>query len=94
MSLLEASRVFQDMNQPEQTTRLLQRVLKDFPDTEWAKTAQQRLDTNEDERRKAVRIEAETVVGFRSRENISFRGAKGDNGRRKILGTRVKEYKA
>lgn len=45
IAILEASRVFQDMNQPQQTKRLLERVVKDYPNTEWAKTAQQRLTT-------------------------------------------------
>lgn len=43
LALLEASRVFQEMQQPQQATRLLERVLKDYPDTKWAKTAQQVL---------------------------------------------------
>jgi tetratricopeptide (TPR) repeat protein len=43
LALLEASRVYQEMQQPQQATRLLERVLKDFPDTEWAKSAQQVL---------------------------------------------------
>lgn len=43
LALLEASRVFKQMQQTEQATRLLRRVLKDYPDTDWSKTAQQRL---------------------------------------------------
>lgn len=43
IALLEASRVFQDMNQPQQSRRLLERVAKDYPNTDWAKTAQERL---------------------------------------------------
>lgn len=43
VALLEASRVFQEMQQPKQAIRLLEKVIKDYPDTEWAKAAQQRL---------------------------------------------------
>jgi TolA-binding protein len=43
VALLEASRVFQEMQQPKQAVRLLEKVIKDYPDTEWAKAAQQRL---------------------------------------------------
>jgi TolA-binding protein len=43
LALLEASRVFVEMQQPQQATRLLQRVVKDYSGSEWAKTAQQRL---------------------------------------------------
>ncbi|MDB5344945.1 MAG: hypothetical protein JWP89_3322 [Schlesneria sp.] len=43
VALLEASRVFQEMDQPKQAIRLLEKVLKDYPDTEWAKAAQERL---------------------------------------------------
>lgn len=43
ISLLEAARIFQDLNQPPQARRLLERVVKEFPNTDWAKTAQQRL---------------------------------------------------
>ncbi|HND56684.1 MAG TPA: tetratricopeptide repeat protein, partial [Pirellulaceae bacterium] len=42
-ALLEAARVFGDMNQPAQTRRLLERVLKDYPGSEWAKAAQVHL---------------------------------------------------
>ena len=43
VSLLEASRVFQEMQQPRQAVRLLEKVIKEYPDTEWSKAAQQRL---------------------------------------------------
>jgi tetratricopeptide (TPR) repeat protein len=43
VALLEASRVFQEMQQPKQAVRLLEKVMKDYPDTEWSKAAQQRL---------------------------------------------------
>ncbi|MFO0871560.1 MAG: tetratricopeptide repeat protein [Pirellulales bacterium] len=42
-ALLEAARVFQEMQQVPQARRLLERVLKDYPDSDWAKAAQQRL---------------------------------------------------
>jgi TolA-binding protein len=43
ISMLEAARIFQDLNQPPQARRLLERVVREFPNTEWAKSAQQRL---------------------------------------------------
>lgn len=43
VSLLEASRVFVEMKQPEQAARLLEKVRKDYPNTEWSKLAEQRL---------------------------------------------------
>ncbi|RLT04003.1 MAG: hypothetical protein DWI21_15000 [Planctomycetota bacterium] len=43
VALLEASRVFLEMKQPEQAARLLEKVRKDYPNTEWSKTAEQRL---------------------------------------------------
>lgn len=43
IALLEAGRVFTDLQQPRQAKLLLERVVKDYPDTEWAKTAQDRL---------------------------------------------------
>lgn len=43
VALLEASRVFQEMQQPKQAIRLLEKVIKDYPDTEWAKAAKERL---------------------------------------------------
>ena len=43
VSLLEASRVFLEMKQPEQAARLLDKVRKDYPNTEWSKLAEQRL---------------------------------------------------
>jgi cellulose synthase operon protein C len=43
VALLEAARVFQEMQQPQQAARLLDKVIKDYPDTEWAKAAKERL---------------------------------------------------
>ena len=43
VALLEASRVFLEMKQPEQAARLLEKVRKDYPNTEWSKMAEQRL---------------------------------------------------
>ena len=43
VALLEASRVFVEMQQPKQAARLLEKVIKDYPETEWSKAAQQRL---------------------------------------------------
>jgi len=43
VALLEASRVFQEMQQPKQAIRLLEKVVKDYPDTEWAKVAKEQL---------------------------------------------------
>lgn len=43
VSLLEASRIFQEMQQPQQAALLLQKLVKEYPDSEPAKTAQPRL---------------------------------------------------
>ena len=43
VALLEASRIFQEMQQPQQAARLLQKVIKDYPNTEWSRTAQETL---------------------------------------------------
>jgi TolA-binding protein len=43
VALLEASRVFQEMQQSKQAVRLLEKVIKDYPNSEWSKAAQQRL---------------------------------------------------
>jgi len=43
VALLEASRVFLEMKQPEQAVRLLQKIRRDYPNTEWSKQAEQRL---------------------------------------------------
>lgn len=43
VALLEASRVFQEMQQPKQAVRLLEKVIKEYPESDWAKAAQQRL---------------------------------------------------
>jgi TolA-binding protein len=43
VALLEASRVFQEMQQPKQAGRLLEKVIKDYPNTDWSKAAQERL---------------------------------------------------
>ena len=43
-ALLEASRGYVELKNREQAERLLRRVLRDFPGTEWAKVAQERLD--------------------------------------------------
>jgi TolA-binding protein len=42
-ALLEAARVFAEDNKPEQAVRLLERVLRDHPDTEQAEAAKKRL---------------------------------------------------
>ena len=39
VALVEAARTFAEMKQPDQATKLLQRVIKDHPDSEWAKVA-------------------------------------------------------
>ncbi|MBC8117058.1 MAG: tetratricopeptide repeat protein, partial [Candidatus Saccharimonas sp.] len=43
VALLEAARIFQEMQQPQQAVRLLEKVVKEYPNSEWAKAAQQRL---------------------------------------------------
>ena len=43
VALLEASRVFQEMQQPRQAVRLLEKVIKDYPNSDWSKAAQERL---------------------------------------------------
>jgi TolA-binding protein len=43
VALLEASRVFQEMQQPKQAARLLEKVIKEYPNTEWSKAAQERM---------------------------------------------------
>lgn len=42
-AILEAGKVFQEMQQGSQARRLFERVLKDYPDSDWAKAAQVRL---------------------------------------------------
>lgn len=44
-ALTEASRALIEDKKPEQAERLLKRVIKDYPQSEWAKVAQMRLDT-------------------------------------------------
>ena len=44
VALVEAARCFAEMKQPDQATKLLERVIKDHPDSEWAKVAKERLD--------------------------------------------------
>ncbi|MCS6977294.1 MAG: tetratricopeptide repeat protein [Gemmatales bacterium] len=43
LALCEASRVFAEMKQPQQAARLLERVIKDHPQSPWAEVARQRL---------------------------------------------------
>jgi TolA-binding protein len=44
VALCEAARALTEEKKPEQAERLLRRVVKDYPQSEWAKVAQQRLD--------------------------------------------------
>ncbi len=44
LSLLEAARAFAENKQPDQAARLLQRILRDHPDTEQAEAARKRLE--------------------------------------------------
>jgi tetratricopeptide (TPR) repeat protein len=43
LALCEASRVFVELKQPDQAGKLLQRVVKDHPESKWAAVAKQRL---------------------------------------------------
>jgi TolA-binding protein len=43
-ALVEAARAFSELKQQDQATRLLRRVIKDHPDSPWAKVARERLD--------------------------------------------------
>ena len=43
VALLKAAEVFQEMEQPQQAARLLEKVIKDYPNTEWSKSAQEFL---------------------------------------------------
>lgn len=43
LALCEASRVFVEMKQPQQAAKLLERVIKDHPQSQWAEVARQRL---------------------------------------------------
>jgi tetratricopeptide (TPR) repeat protein len=45
LALCEASRVLAELKQPHQAARLLERVLKDHPNSPWAEVARQRLGT-------------------------------------------------
>lgn len=42
-ALLEAARLLVEQQQPKQAAKLLEKVIKDYPETEWAKAAQTRL---------------------------------------------------
>jgi TolA-binding protein len=44
VALVEAARAFAELKQQDQATRLLQRVIKDHPESQWAKVAKERLD--------------------------------------------------
>jgi TolA-binding protein len=44
VALVEAARGFAELKQQDQAARLLQRVIKDHPDSPWAKVAKERLD--------------------------------------------------
>lgn len=43
VALLEAAQAFQELRQPAQARRLLQRLLRDHPDSPWAEAARKRL---------------------------------------------------
>jgi TolA-binding protein len=43
VALVEAARAFAELKQPDQARRLLERVVKDYPDSQWAKVAKERL---------------------------------------------------
>jgi cellulose synthase operon protein C len=43
-ALVEAARAFVELKQQDQAARLLRRVIKDHPDSPWAKVARERLD--------------------------------------------------
>jgi TolA-binding protein len=45
LALCEASRVLAELKQTHQAARLLERVLKDHPNSPWAEVARQRLGT-------------------------------------------------
>jgi tetratricopeptide (TPR) repeat protein len=45
VALCEAARSFVEQKQTEQASRLLQRVLRDHPDSKWAQVAKERLET-------------------------------------------------
>jgi TolA-binding protein len=42
-ALLEAARLLVEQQQPKPAGKLLEKVIKDYPDTDWSKAAQQRL---------------------------------------------------
>jgi cellulose synthase operon protein C len=44
VALVEAARTFSEMKQQDQAAKLLQRVIKDHPESQWAKVAKDRLD--------------------------------------------------
>jgi TolA-binding protein len=44
VALVEAARAFTELKQQDQAARLLERVIKDHPQSEWAKVARERLD--------------------------------------------------
>jgi len=44
LSLVEAARAFSENKQPEQAIKLLERVLRDHPDTEQSEAARKRLE--------------------------------------------------
>ncbi len=45
VALVEAARAFSELKQQEQAARLLERVIKDHPQSQWAKVAKERLET-------------------------------------------------
>jgi TolA-binding protein len=44
VALCEAARAFRELKQPDQAEKLLKRVIRDHPESKWAKVAQERLD--------------------------------------------------
>jgi TolA-binding protein len=44
IALVEAARTLTELKQQDQAARLLQRVIKDHPESQWAKVARERLD--------------------------------------------------
>src|SRR5262249_29160044 len=43
VALVEAARTFTEMKQTDQAAKLLQRAIKDYPESPWAKVAKERL---------------------------------------------------
>jgi TolA-binding protein len=45
LALCEAARSFVEQKQHDQATRLLQRVIRDHPESKWAQVAKERLES-------------------------------------------------